>query len=83
MLSSSDLVIQSELELYEAVQRWLLSVLENEGTETFTLRASHLLPLVRFPRMPILDLHAVSATQVNAQFGPFITPSCSHRLLFG
>lgn len=60
MLTSSDLVIQSELELYEAVQRWLLAVLENDGAETFTQKASNVLPLVRFPRMPILDLHTVS-----------------------
>lgn len=59
MLKSSDLIIQSELEVFEAIERWLLFVLEQNGDEAFIERANNLLPLVRFPRMPILDLRAV------------------------
>lgn len=60
MLKSSDLIIQSEREAYEAVEKWLLFVLESCGEDMFVERSHQLLPLVRFPRMPILDLHMVS-----------------------
>lgn len=62
MLKSSDLVIQSELEMYKAVEKWLLSLLDTSGSEVFLELSQKLLPLIRFPMMPIVDLHEVRDT---------------------
>jgi len=60
MLSSSDLIVKSELEIYKAVERWILHSTNNQNLETSKSQSCKLLTLVRFPRMPINDLHTVS-----------------------
>ncbi|XP_067941972.1 BTB/POZ domain-containing protein 17-like [Watersipora subatra] len=84
MLSSSDLIIQSELELYEAVQRWLLHILEKHDTEIFMEYCYKLLQLVRFPRMPIMNLHTVEQSQLahNDSVKEFLTAQLGHAYRF-
>ena len=75
MLSSSELVTQSEMEIFEAVESWLLYHYTYDK-DKFRDSAALLLQLVRFPRMTITELYKVNEFTETAVSKDLLEISC-------